>query len=206
MKKLLTSNPNTKEYWQDVYSQEINSHKNRVDKYRLQLIEQWLLYERKQKGEVIKLVDFGCGLGDVAKYLFQYSDDIVLYAGVDISPFAIQYNKKKFIESADQFKFFAGQDLKEFQDNSIDFIFCGETLEHISEPEVLLMEFKNKLKTNGLLLITVPNEAHNVSDEHVWEWDYRDILELTPKLGKLLFLNTVEPEDLCLIAVWRIIK
>lgn len=54
-----------------------------------------------------------------------------------------------------------------FPDQSIDFLYCSEVLEHLPEPEPLLMEFRRVVKADGHLLLTSPNEP-NVLQRSFW--------------------------------------
>jgi len=47
-----------------------------------------------------------------------------------------------------------------FKDNSIDYIFCSHTLEHLKEPELFFREVQRILKKGGACEIIVPHYKH----------------------------------------------
>lgn len=57
-----------------------------------------------------------------------------------------------------------------FQNEIFDNIFCFETLEHLNSPYHALKEFKRVLKSDGQILVSLPN---------VWYW--RRIIRTKPK-------------------------
>jgi SAM-dependent methyltransferase len=61
-----------------------------------------------------------------------------------------------------------------FKDNIFDKILCFETLEHCDSPFHVLKEFKRVLKSNGKILVSLPN---------VWYW--RRIIRTKPKKFKI---------------------
>lgn len=69
-------------------------------------------------------------------------------------------------------------------DGSIDVVICFETLEHLSEHDALIREFKRVLVSDGLLVISSPNkavysdEADYSNPHHVRELYYADFVDL----------------------------
>lgn len=51
-----------------------------------------------------------------------------------------------------------------FQDSSMDMIICSEVLEHLINPNLALNEFYRVLKSEGILIVTVPNLVE------LWGW------------------------------------
>lgn len=126
------------------YQEYENSHKPRLDF----LVKDLSLNELFDKN----IADVGCGLGfihdrlhpDIQKNYYGYDGAIIKnprfnYMQVDLDNF-----------STDKEKFF-------------DVVMCFETLEHLTNPYVCLLEIKKMLKPNGFLLISIPHEAttHN---------------------------------------------
>jgi len=103
-------------------------------------------------------LDFGCGVGRLAKALSNYFD--VCY-GVDISEnmikLANQYNqnnsKCKFVVNSDN-------ELSMFTDNFFDFIYTNIVLQHIPDKDSIksyIIEFIRILNENGILIFQLPN-------------------------------------------------
>ena len=116
---------------------------------------------------LVELSDQHAGLGDVLDVgcgekvysLFVKCDS---YTGIEVENSGRKQEEKK----AD--KYFDGINIP-FPDETFDFVLCTEVLEHAIEPVSLLIEMKRVLKTNGLLLITVPS----MWGEHETPYDFR---------------------------------
>lgn len=64
---------------------------------------------------------------------------------------------------------------------SVDFFICSETLEHIAEPENLLLKLSKKTK---YLLITTPIDAwEDTNKEHIWAWSKEDVEDMCAVAG-----------------------
>jgi len=92
-----------------------------------------------------KILDFGAGLGYYSKKL---SDE-----GFDISCLEPDVSQSNKIEELGllTFKF-----LSQIENESLDFIYSLNVLEHIKDDLGILNELKKKLKKNGKILIYVP--------------------------------------------------
>lgn len=95
-------------------------------------------------------LDIGCAIGE-RTVLFE-ADYRVLHA-VD--------RKASLSESAKKRILFRQTDLMEeslpYQDESFDFIFSFDVIEHLPKPEFLLREARRLLKKNGIFVISTPN-------------------------------------------------
>lgn len=85
-----------------------------------------------------KVLDVGSGSG-----LLQ--DIVNDYTGLDIAPSAASYYHKPFVV--------ASADSIPFPDNTFDAIWCIWVLEHVQNPEKVLLEMRRVLKPQGLLLL-----------------------------------------------------
>jgi len=79
-----------------------------------------------------KALDFGCGVGRLTQALAVYFDEVY---GVDISPSMIEL-AKKYNRYPDKCFYLINEDnqLRQFQDNTFDFIYTVITFQHI-EPK-----------------------------------------------------------------------
>lgn len=104
-----------------------------------------------------KLLDFGCGRKPY-KNLFSKVDS---YIGVDIevSGHAHQESEIDF--------FYDGKKIP-FENDYFDSLFCGEVIEHLFEPELILKELNRVLKPNGIGILTFPFAWQ----EHEIPYDY----------------------------------
>lgn len=93
------------------------------------------------------VLDYGCGAGEFLKYI---EDDFATF-GLEPNDDARAAAERK-TESTTLL-----QDLNILENNSLDAITLWHVFEHIENQQDTLEIFYNKLKTNGLLIIAVPN-------------------------------------------------
>ncbi|MCK4352700.1 class I SAM-dependent methyltransferase [candidate division WOR-3 bacterium] len=105
-----------------------------------------------------KILDIGCGIGDLALEFAQKGADVT---GVDISVEAIKEAKKRVKEIKDAYalniNFYAtGVEDMKFHSNSFDLITSVTVLQHITEPQIFSAAITNMtrvLKRNGYILM-----------------------------------------------------
>jgi ubiquinone/menaquinone biosynthesis C-methylase UbiE len=104
-----------------------------------------------------KMLDFGCGVGRLARHWLDYFDE---YNGTDISSSMI--NKAREINKDVKANFFINnEDLSIFPDNSFDFIYSGIVLQHLPSKEAIkdyTLEFKRVLRSDGALVFQLPSK------------------------------------------------
>jgi 2-polyprenyl-6-hydroxyphenyl methylase/3-demethylubiquinone-9 3-methyltransferase len=101
----------------------------------------------------ITILDFGCGAGQILKEIQKINPGAKLI-GLDVSEKALGEAKKE-LPSAEFHQIKDGEKVP-IQDNSIDFIFSSEVIEHIYDTENAISEMSRILKPGGKLLITTP--------------------------------------------------
>jgi len=102
-----------------------------------------------------RVLDIGCGDGNFSLLFGKASGSEELF-GVDISETAVKLASSKGVRA-----FQVNVDLEDlpFEGDSFDAIFCGETLEHLFDPDHLIEEAFRVLKPGGLFIVTTPNLA-----------------------------------------------
>jgi len=132
------------------------SQKNQSSSVRSQIIPPLLkraLLTLKSKNKPFSLIDIGCGQGDLL-YLLKKENYLkeAKVMGIDINKKAIRVFKKKVPWAkaivAD------ASNLKILKKGSFDFVICNQVIEHLENDEVLILEIKRLLKTNGLLYLS----------------------------------------------------
>lgn len=93
------------------------------------------------------ILDFGCGEGKSLK-LFEQLLPSAKWTGVDIEE-SPEVNQRKF--SDERFVSYNGTELP-FADNSFDFVYSHQVLEHVRHPEVVLKEIRRVLKAGGIFM------------------------------------------------------
>jgi len=100
-----------------------------------------------------KVLDIGCAMGGYGKKLRQLYPHISL-TGVELSPIMAEAARSHYdeivispIEEADL-------------SPGYDLINCGDIIEHLEDPWRMLAMFHGLLKTDGYLILSVPNAGH----------------------------------------------
>ncbi len=103
-----------------------------------------------------KILDVGCGTGNLLNYLAKRNKEAILF-GVDIEKEIVNRAEKNKYCQREKFILMDAKKLP-FEDNFFDEIYCYEVLEHVKDLNQVLSEIKRVLKKRGKLKITVPLE------------------------------------------------
>ena len=121
---------------------------------------------------VSSVLDVGCGEGGLGKLLRERSPN------VEIS--AIEINKKAAKEAAGYYNELVICDIQKdvlpFKEGDFDCIVCGDVLEHLYDPWSVLVVLKKFLKSDGLLIVSLPNiRYYRILRELVFRgnWTYK---------------------------------
>jgi 2-polyprenyl-3-methyl-5-hydroxy-6-metoxy-1,4-benzoquinol methylase len=104
------------------------------------------------RSKPMRVLDVGCGTGLNARMLRDMGHTVI---GIDLSPVAIEKLRAAGFEGH-------VCDVVEglpFDDESFDFIYASEVIEHLSDTERFLSELERVLKADGTLLLSTPNSA-----------------------------------------------
>lgn len=104
------------------------------------------LYPRMSRHLSGRMLDVGCGIGDMLRYRPQT-------VGVDVNPRAIAYCRGRGL-TAQQMK----PDQLPFPDAVFDSVVLDNVLEHLERPEPLLAEIRRVVRPGGIFLVGVPGE------------------------------------------------
>lgn len=104
----------------------------------------------------LTILDVGCGDGIVTEYIFKIVGEEDKLIGVDYDPVRL----KRLSDRMKTIVTIEGNILDlPIPDNSIDIINIHHVLEHIPEEKKAITELKRVLKSDGYLIIGVPNEG-----------------------------------------------
>lgn len=121
------------------------------------------------------ILDIGCLNGNLYNFLRNPEFPIKSFTGVDLSEKLIALAKSRFPEQtwiqADRLKL-------PFADKTFDAVTLLETLEHVEDPRATIREAARVCKTNGVLIISVPNELKIEDASHVWSFTTTDLFNL----------------------------
>ena len=116
------------------------------DFFHIQMLKDLVpMFENK----INSVLNFGSGHGGISHILDFTGDFQLLTLDPAKSPLKLPKSQIKHIYEFD-----------EIAEQSIDLIYSSHSLEHVSDLETTLNEFKRILKNNGLLFIEVPNADH----------------------------------------------
>jgi ubiquinone/menaquinone biosynthesis C-methylase UbiE len=109
-----------------------------------------------------KILDVGCASGWFLKQVKEKYPESWCY-GVDLYEKAVNYGGKKYgdlvLKHADAHKL-------PFKKECFDLIICTEVLEHVVDPDKVLLEIKRVLKKNGTVVIEM--DTGNLLFQAVW--------------------------------------
>ena len=204
MNRVLEKNPNTPQYWEKVYLEEVGTKKQRVDDARFGQLMRWMGFRSAEIGGKPSLLDAGCGLADVAQLARDRGLlDRFSYTGLDLSAATLGMARLKL--EAHPVVFQAGGVEKiPFPDEAFDIAWCGETLEHVDDPDSAVRELGRVTKESGLVAISIPYRHRNTSPEHVWEFTPEDVFRWGVIVGEVQYLECLLlPSYLTMFGVFR---
>jgi ubiquinone/menaquinone biosynthesis C-methylase UbiE len=183
MKRLEQKNSNTREYYNQVFTEHFaESGLDLTDVWRVQ----WLL--GRWKGG--RLLDIGCGISPLPIFASQTEGSEVF--ALDFADEIISQFKGK---SKVQYMVGDMYDIP-FEDKTFDYVVLGEVLEHSEFPEKLITEASRVTKDDGIIAISCPNnetDLNHIYPQHIWGIKPSDIR----KLVKVLKLETIGGNILC---------
>ena len=124
-----------------------------IDEYRMDLFLDMIKdYKKTKKKQNISILDVGPRNAWLKKFIDSYDLEIN-YVCIDISQYYVDLMKKEGINA------YQGDIIKKtsFNDRTFDIIVMGEILEHIPDTYSALEECKRILKTDGIIIGSVPN-------------------------------------------------
>lgn len=170
MKKINSTNKNTKKYWNEHYSKS----KDDIDIERFTVLTQTI-----QAGD--RILDVGGGSGELCEFIGAKANRTL----VDISQQGL--DKAKRLKRADSFVLSGAYKLP-FPDNSFEVVLCAETLEHLERPEEAIKELMRVSKRD--VCISVPFGSAIQDECHLWEYQPQDLVELLEPYGNLKLFST----------------
>ena len=154
-------NKQGKNYISQIYSYE----RRPLTNYPEKLAEEIILRNKLQKNT--KLLDVGCGRGDMLKAFKKKGFDV---EGVDLSEESVEILKPIKVHQKN-----LEEDVIENRENYYDVIFSKSLIEHLNNPINFMNSCNKLLSENGCLIIMTPSWIH-----HGWGPFYLDHTHKTP--------------------------
>lgn len=123
--------------------------------------------------KAVSILDVGCGAGGFAKTLKAHHHNLHI-TGIEYDANAAS-KAKEHLDEVHQGD--AEQLLKDLPKNSFDVIFFNDVLEHMHQPEKVLLSSKHLLKNDGKIIASLPNVRYIKNLYHVLiqkDWHYED--------------------------------
>ena len=186
-----TENPQINEpsYWDDQYRAEQGQGKQRFDYDRLDFV----LNQMRDVGQYfpdydgLSILDAGCGSAELLSHVHAVFP-MWKKIGLDFSPAVIEFCRKY----NPHFNFKCADVCETgFRDGTFYLVHCGETLEHVDDPEMAVAELARITSEKGNVVISVPFQDKNPSTEHVWEFTIPDVVALLEPYGDITDLRVV---------------
>lgn len=134
------------------------------------LYRRFLLYPRLNFYLRGKVLDIGCGIGDMLSYR---SNSV----GLDVNPLNVDFCQKRKLNA-----YLMKPNIIPFDDKTFDSVLLDNVLEHIETPSLLFEEIRRVLKPDGLVLIGVPGEkGFRSDDDHKVFYDEKKLQALAKK-------------------------
>ena len=121
-------------------------------------------------------LDIGCGSGEFCKILKKtFLIDQFNWTGIE--------KEENLPNSFENYSYLGNcihenlpNCLDKLEDNFFECIFALDILEHLTNPEEVLLKLKSKIKTDGTLIVSIPNISHYsiIFSLIQQNWDYSD--------------------------------
>lgn len=130
----------------------------------------YFLYPRLNRYLKGRLLDVGCGIGD----MLSYRKNTI---GLDVNPLNVDFCKNRELEV-----YVMEPNVIPFGHETFDTVLLDNVLEHIEKPSLLLKEIRRVLKPDGILLIGVPGiKGYQSDDDHKVFYDEKKLYALALK-------------------------
>ncbi len=157
------SNEELKEYYSKKYYQnEKGAYQKNYDKDELIFFNNKIEQRFEKINDLIstqsnskKMLDIGCGEGFTLNFFKKNGWDVL---GVDFSDFGCKANNPDCLDNIIVGDIFDETSKLIANNNKFDVVIMQNLLEHVIDPEKLIIDLKSLLFSNSLLVITVPND------------------------------------------------
>jgi len=102
-----------------------------------------------------KVLDVGCATGQIARRLVEKECEVI---GIEIDEKAARL-ARRYCKDVVVCDVEALEDLP-YPEEYFDYIIFGDVLEHLKNPEKVLINLKKYLKRDGFIICSIPNIAH----------------------------------------------
>jgi cyclopropane fatty-acyl-phospholipid synthase-like methyltransferase len=176
-------NPNTKQFWEKIYSEHIDQKKIRSDEDHLQKFIP--LFEKAES-----VLDFGGGLGGNLKYLSENLSK-TRFILVDHSETSLEFARKELLGEKDERnnRFEYETSLDKIPENSIDLVMSIQVIEHITEYKSYLDQLWARTAPGGCMMISVPVKGiRDRNRQHVNKFTVSSFFKILVAYGEIVHI------------------
>jgi len=150
------------------------------------LYRKYWVYPRLNKALHGRVLDVGCGVGD----MLAYRPDTT---GVDINPHTVAWCRSQGLDVYEMVK-----DVLPFDNGSFQGVVLDNVIEHLYDPEKLLCEIHRVLESKGVFVVGVPGlRGYDSDSDHKVFYDESSLVEVLNASGfslvKLMHLPIAIP-------------
>lgn len=157
-------------------------------------LERYELAQRHARGRIL---DLACGVGYGTRYLADHGRDVTEAIGVDVAEDAIAYARERYARPGVRFELCDAHEF--YDDHGFDTVVSLETIEHVREPEKLLVRLIAALRPGGVLITSVPTTPSvDVNPHHLHDFTERSFRAMVSRFGvrEIDHLRQVQKYDL----------
>jgi len=200
-----SQNPNTVHFYDRLYSGKYDTGQGTLE-WQYESPDRMLWYRRVGAlpffASAGRYLDIGCGIGGLLASLPPAAGRAL--HGIDFSPVAISKTSARITGD-----FVVGRaEALPYPDQSFDRVSCTETLEHVDDPETIIVEMARVLRSGGKLLITVPEASLDLLDHqwpgginlHINKFTIASLSEHLQEAGLAVEWTTIDEREIWLIA------
>ncbi len=139
----------------------------------------YLLLENMKIKKGMSILEIGVGLGSIIDEILKRG---AKYCGIDIADKTIDYLKSQYTDSS-LVRLFCMDVCSPSSDlnNKFDIIISADTLEHVDSPQLFFNFIQRHLKSDGVVLLTFPNESKEKHHGITWFEKRDDIFNIIEK-------------------------
>lgn len=157
-------------------------------------LARYALAQRHARGRIL---DMACGVGYGTRMLADNGRDVTEAVGVDCAAEAVAYATARYSRPGVRF---TQADALEFHDpDGFDTVVSLETIEHVVDPEKLIVRLIAVLRPGGVLITSVPTTpSADVNPHHLHDFTERSFRAMVGRFGvhEIDALSQVQPYDL----------
>lgn len=174
--------------------------------------DSFILFARKNKiltGK--KIFDIGCGGGDFLSIVKKNGADVY---GADFNEKVINFAKAtKNLENLSTIASF--NELNRYEPQKFNFVTAFEIIEHLDSPRAFLLQVKELLEVDGILVLSTPNrkryfvnkDSFDYPPNHILRFSKESITYLIESAGfRIIRLRKVNDYDLFFSTLYNLLK